>query len=224
MASEELQVACRGLARAERSFRKSPDSYQTRDLAYVAERQSRMAEVASSINIERGRQFAATLDCRKANGEVRANTKAPPNTAAEHPETEALIALKQLVEVKQEPRGLVIVLSGSSLFASGESVLLPEARILLDSVHNLLLDTRERDITIEGHTDSQGLDSDNIEFSKRRANAVRDYLVQRDYRADHVPVQWPWSGASDRRQCNRRGACRKPSCRNHRRARISNAQ
>jgi outer membrane protein OmpA-like peptidoglycan-associated protein len=50
----------------------------------------------------------------------------------------------------------------------------------------VLLTTRERTLIIEGHTDSQGFDDYNIDFSQRRANAVRDYLVQRDYQSNRI--------------------------------------
>ena len=218
MAPAELRVACLALAKAERSFQESPDSYQTRDLAYIAERKSRMAEISAYINVERGRQTGIEDGYRAANGEFDTKTRESLSGANELPtavdseengemtakriselqkataaadrrEIEALAVLTKLVEVKQEPRGMVIVLSGSVLFASGQSILAPEARSLLDPVVDVLLVTRERTLIIEGHTDSQGLDSYNLDLSQRRADAVRDYLVQRDYQSDHIQSQ-----------------------------------
>ena len=84
---------------------------------------------------------------------------------------------------------MVIVLSGHVLFVSGQSTFLPEARSLLDPVVDVLLVTRERTLIIEGYTDSQGLGSYNLDLSQRRADAVRDYLVQRDYQSDHIQSQ-----------------------------------
>jgi outer membrane protein OmpA-like peptidoglycan-associated protein len=72
------------------------------------------------------------------------------------------------------------------LFASNQSVLLPEARTRLDQVAAVLLTTRERHLVVEGHTDSQGTDSHNMDLSQRRADAVRNYLVQKDYGADLI--------------------------------------
>jgi outer membrane protein OmpA-like peptidoglycan-associated protein len=88
--------------------------------------------------------------------------------------------------VKDEPRGMVITLSGSVLFASNQATLLPEARTRLGQIADVLLATRERNLTIEGHTDSQGSDSHNLDLSQRRADAVRNYLVQGGYEADRV--------------------------------------
>ena len=50
----------------------------------------------------------------------------------------------------------------------------------------MLLTNRERNLTVEGYTDSRGTANSNIELSQRRADAVRTYLVQRGYEADRI--------------------------------------
>ena len=97
--------------------------------------------------------------------------------------------MAKLAAVKDEPRGMVITLSGSVLFASSKAILLPEARTRLDQVAEVLLTTKERKIVVEGHTDSQGKDATNLELSQRRADAVRNYLVERGYNADLIRAQ-----------------------------------
>ena len=52
-----------------------------------------------------------------------------------------------------------------------------------------MLAVRERYLLVEGHTDSQGSDSYNQGLSQRRADAVRDYIVQRGYPADHIQAR-----------------------------------
>ena len=84
---------------------------------------------------------------------------------------------------------MVITLSGSVLFASNQSALLPEARSRLDQVSDVLLSTRERHIMVEGHTDSQGSNSYNMDLSQRRADSVRNYIVQRGYEADLIKAR-----------------------------------
>ena len=81
---------------------------------------------------------------------------------------------------------MVITLSGSVLFASNRATLLPEARTRLDQVAEVLLTTRERHLTVEGHTDSQGSVNFNLDLSQRRADAVRSYLVERGYQGDLI--------------------------------------
>jgi outer membrane protein OmpA-like peptidoglycan-associated protein len=99
---------------------------------------------------------------------------------------DALAELASLASLKEEKRGLVLTLSGSILFRSAEATLLPQAQVKLDQVAKALLAIRARNITVEGHTDSQGSVAYNQGLSQRRADAVRDYLIQRDYPADHI--------------------------------------
>ncbi len=94
--------------------------------------------------------------------------------------------LAMLAAVKEEERGLVVTLSGGVLFRSAESTLLPSAQGKLNQVTDALLAGGERNLIVEGHTDSQGSQSYNQGLSERRADAVRDYLVQRGYPADLI--------------------------------------
>lgn len=97
-------------------------------------------------------------------------------------------ALSKL-EAKEEERGLVITLSGSVLFASDESTLLPAAQTKLNEVAQALLASKERRITIEGHTDSQGSTDHNVVLAQERAEAVRSYIVSRGYPSNLVFAQ-----------------------------------
>ena len=95
-------------------------------------------------------------------------------------------ALARLAAVKEDERGLVITLSGSVLFRSGESTLLPAAQTRLDQVAAALLSSPGRTLVVEGHTDSLGTDEDNQLLSQRRADAVRTYLIGRGYGAERI--------------------------------------
>lgn len=100
---------------------------------------------------------------------------------AENRAAKSQAALVKLAAVKEESRGLVITLSGSVLFASNKSSLLPAARDRLSKVADALMETKERSITIEGYTDSQGTNEFNIDLSQKRADAVRTYIISRGY-------------------------------------------
>ena len=99
---------------------------------------------------------------------------------------DAQAELAALAAVKEEERGLVVTLSGGVLFRSAESSLLPSARVKLDQVTRALLAVRARNLIVEGYTDSHGSESYNQDLSQRRADAVRDYLVLRDYPASRI--------------------------------------
>jgi len=108
---------------------------------------------------------------------------------------DALAALAAITAVKEEERGLVVTLSGSILFRSAKSALLSSAQVKLDQVAKALLAVRARNLIVEGHTDSQGSESYNQGLSLRRAEAVRDYLVQRGYPADRIQAHGKGEGS-----------------------------
>jgi outer membrane protein OmpA-like peptidoglycan-associated protein len=96
------------------------------------------------------------------------------------------LELAKWAAVKQEPRGVVITLSGSVLFAFDQATLLPEARTRLGQVAAALLETKERHLDVEGYTDSQGKHAYNLDLSQRRADAVRLYLISNGYPPDLI--------------------------------------
>ncbi len=97
---------------------------------------------------------------------------------AEERAAAALASLDKLANVKEEARETVITLSGSVLFETGKSALLPIAEERLNKVANALKEmSSDRKIIVEGHTDSRGSEEMNYKLSLDRAAAVRSYLV-----------------------------------------------
>jgi outer membrane protein OmpA-like peptidoglycan-associated protein len=125
------------------------------------------------------KQRAADSDSHAADADMRA-------ADADRRLKSMQLELAKWAAVKQEPRGVVITLSGSVLFASDKSTLLPEARTRLGQVAAALLETKERHLVVEGFTDSQGKDAYNLDLSQRRADAVRTYLVSNGYPPDLI--------------------------------------
>ena len=97
----------------------------------------------------------------------------------------AMSELEEFAKVEQDPRGVVITLSGQLLFKTGESQLLPIAQQRLDQVAQALMEA-EQEIVIEGHTDARGSAEYNQQLSKARAEAVRAYLVTRGVDPDKI--------------------------------------
>jgi outer membrane protein OmpA-like peptidoglycan-associated protein len=65
-------------------------------------------------------------------------------------------------------------------FAFDSADILPAARSQLDALaEGIKLLAPNSIVTVEGHTDAIGIDAYNLELSRGRARAVRDYLVQR---------------------------------------------
>jgi outer membrane protein OmpA-like peptidoglycan-associated protein len=205
----ELHKAQVALAAAEKSFQDDPSSFKTRDLAYVADRKARTAEALATTAAGNAATAKANKDYQTTQTEIMKNTKEDLATAernnalktaqiaaeqrarfdAEKRTADALAALAKLAAVKEDERGLVITLSGSVLFASGKSALLPAAQNRLNQVADALMATKERRLTVEGHTDSQGSSSYNQGLSQERAEVVRSFIVSRGYPGDLIRAQ-----------------------------------
>jgi outer membrane protein OmpA-like peptidoglycan-associated protein len=63
------------------------------------------------------------------------------------------------------------------LFDLDKAVIRPESKPVLDEVLGVLKGEPSWKVTIEGHTDSTGSDSHNLELSQQRADSVKAYLV-----------------------------------------------
>ncbi|MDD5308542.1 MAG: OmpA family protein [Deltaproteobacteria bacterium] len=104
-------------------------------------------------------------------------------------ETDAQDSLARLGAVTAEDRGMVITFVDTVLFAPEEVALLPAAQPLMNKVADALLVNKERDLVVEGHTDTSGEVSRNIELSRQRAEAVRNYLIAQGYPAARIRAQ-----------------------------------
>ncbi len=86
------------------------------------------------------------------------------------------------VKVEQLKRGLVVTFLAEVLFDSGKAVLRPESYDVLDRVAGVVKNQlRDRNISIEGHTDNEPIKvsgwKSNWELSTARALAVLHYFV-----------------------------------------------
>lgn len=71
-------------------------------------------------------------------------------------------------------------------FNSGKSTIKAESYPDLDKLAAIFKQHTEVKASIEGHTDSQGDDQMNLNLSKARAKAVKDYLIKKGVDADHL--------------------------------------
>ena len=62
-------------------------------------------------------------------------------------------------------------------FQSGQDVVRPAYRQLLDKVRQAIDVFPRSQVTVEGHTDAYGGDENNLALSRRRADAVSAYLT-----------------------------------------------
>lgn len=206
----DLHGAKQTLNKAERAFEENGDEQNTRDIAYTAERQVQIAEARARTAQNTGKKAqvdekiaadqAATVQTTsaalgRANQQLASQGQQLDNERQRRQEAEKRAAqaaadLARIASVKQEARGMVITLSGSVLFASGKSELLPAAQAKLSSVAEALVSQDpDSKLVVEGHTDSQGTAAANQDLSQRRAESVRVYLVSHGIAADRVTSQ-----------------------------------
>jgi len=209
-AKEQLDVA-------EASFVENGDTQDTRDQAYLAIRKAELSEVVARTRQSNQAKDVVVSDMHADQKEAVAHTsaelgrtKAQVTTQgaalatqgaalqdekarredAEKRASKAAADLAAFATVKQEPRGMVITLSGSVLFASAKWDLLPAAQVKLNEVADALIkEDPLSKMVVEGHTDSQGSVPYNQDLSQKRAQVVRDYLVTRGIASDRITAQ-----------------------------------
>jgi outer membrane protein OmpA-like peptidoglycan-associated protein len=76
------------------------------------------------------------------------------------------------------------------LFARDQDILRPEARSRLDDIARKLAADPSLHAAVDGHTDISGEIDHNDELSRRRANAVADYLTASGIDRSRLTVSW----------------------------------
>jgi outer membrane protein OmpA-like peptidoglycan-associated protein len=185
LAAARLRLAKQALDDAELAFG-GPAPHSVRTKAYVATRGAETAEAEAQAELlrqqsaEKERLIAELEGQRAEHSEIALESERRARAEAEARAAEAFARLAKEEQLRRDPRGLVLTLSGSVLFASNEAVLLPSAATRLDSVATAIKAANPSEpIVIEGHTDARGGRDHNMRLALARAEAVRAYLVSR---------------------------------------------
>jgi outer membrane protein OmpA-like peptidoglycan-associated protein len=181
-ARAEIVLADQRIAKAKQDYEDKQGRMAKKTLGTLATTREELteakrgrAEEAQQVTVERAARQEA--DTKAAASEERA-------AASDQKAKEANDALAKLA-AKEDERGMVITLSGSVLFRSNDSSLLPAAQTRLDQVADVLI-AKGHDVVIEGYTDSKGSQSRNMTLSQQRAESVRSYLVTRGFAAEKI--------------------------------------
>ncbi len=76
--------------------------------------------------------------------------------------------------------------SKSVLFNSGKATIRPESYVKLDEIVKVMNEYSSANFKLEGHTDSTGIAEKNLQLSKDRAAAVKDYLIAKGISANRL--------------------------------------
>lgn len=216
LAPAQLDTAKQALDAAQKSFDSDGPSEKTKDLSYVAQARAEIAAAEGGREQAERKRAAADKDFKNtqmeglektkdqleaerrareaANQDVKQTKAALETEKAARAEAEkkaaaAMASLAEIAKVKEESRGVVITLSGSVLFATAKSDLLPIAQDKLAQVAKAVQGQGYKSLVVQGYTDSRGNAADNDRLSLKRAQSVRDYLITQGIPADKVTAE-----------------------------------
>lgn len=164
-AQPALNEAEAALARAESARDAGEDTDELDHLAYLVNQQ---------VEIARARAAEETALARiEELGQARSQMELE-QTRARAAELERQLAELQARETE---RGYVLTL-GDILFDVDEAALTPGGVQQVTRLAEFMREFPDRSVVIEGHTDSTGDESYNLQLSERRAQAVGDLLIR----------------------------------------------
>jgi len=120
------------------------------------------------------------LDVVKREAEARAS-----EAEAKAREAEKLMRELSDLKAKQTERGIVLTI-GDVLFATGKADITSAAKRSLDKLAEFLTAQPERNVVIEGYTDSVGSDKFNLDLSGKRAESAKTELTVRGIRPERI--------------------------------------
>ncbi len=216
--SANAQVAMHEAAQSLQKAEQAKDVKEMEHLAYLAERQAQLAVAiaerkmaenergrlikerdkilleARERELERARSEAEARSLELEQARKEAEAKAQESEMARLQSEEAIAKRKQLeseleeLKAKQTERGIVLTL-GDILFGTGKDVLMPGAVNTIDKLVKFLEKYQNRNVIIEGHTDSVGSETYNLGLSQRRADTVRAALISKGISENRITAK-----------------------------------
>ncbi len=192
------------LYEAQKTLKKAQAAESEKEMNHLAYLAKRRVQIAKEIakrkealkKIEELKQIknrvileAREAEIERAKREIEEKTKLLKSTEeqikaererikAEQEKTKKLQQQLAELHAKQTKRGLVLTL-GDVLFETNKADLLPGAMRSIDKLAAFLKSYPNRKVLIEGHTDSRGSEAYNLKLSQKRANAVKEALIER---------------------------------------------
>lgn len=169
-AALETKKAGEMLDRAEKAYREDADKALVDHLAYLANQSIKVAE--------------HTIDLHTAEQKL-GDVSAQRNQARLEAREQQIKELQSSLNAKQTERGTLVTF-GNLLFDLNRATLKPTAMGNIGKLADFLKQNEDRQVIIEGYTDSSGSDAYNLRLSEQRANSVRDALIRMGVSADRI--------------------------------------
>jgi outer membrane protein OmpA-like peptidoglycan-associated protein len=166
----EAEVAARAAAEARRMA--EAETAQAREEADAAREEADAArDEADAARHQANTALHAAAEARAEAERIRKEADAELDRLEQ--------ALGQIAETRRTALGLVMNLGSDYLkFEFDRAELRPEDRELLSRIAGILVTSTDYTVSVNGHTDDVGTVEYNQKLSVRRAEAVRDYLVE----------------------------------------------
>lgn len=161
LAAQETKEAGTMLRRAEQAYEAGHDQVQVDHLAYLADRR---IDVANETILQKSAE------------EALEQAPAQRTQAQLDARNQQVQILMERLQAKQTQRGTVITL-GDVLFQLDRAELTPNGMQSVRELGNYLLQHPDRQVVVEGFTDSTGSRDYNLRLSQARADSVRSALV-----------------------------------------------
>jgi len=176
-------------AQAERNAAQAAAA-QAQAQAAQAQAQAQAAQAQAQAAAQAAAAQQAQEQAAQAAAQAQAAQEAAAQAEAEKEQLRAtlLAQFNKILPTTDTPEGLKVNMA-DVLFAFGKYDLKPEAREALAKLSGIVLSHPGLKLAIDGYTDSVGSDAFNQTLSEKRAEGVRDYLVQQGLDADSVMAQ-----------------------------------
>lgn len=222
----DMKLASDAMSKANAAWSKEEDEARVDHLAYLASQ--RVAIVRETMNTKTAEAMVASAGAdrtqlqlqartQEANAAQRSTEMARNESAQAQQQTRLAMERNRQLETqlkelnaKQTARGLVVTLD-DVLFDVNRAELRPGGQRMVDHLATVLKEFDQRNVLVEGFTDSTGSDSHNLALSSQRADAVRTALLRQGIDGARVTTRghgsdMPVSGNATAagRQMNRR--------------------
>ncbi|ADE15858.1 OmpA/MotB domain protein [Nitrosococcus halophilus Nc 4] len=173
-----LDEAKEALQRAQVAWEKDESTEEVEHLAYLAQRRAAIAEVAAAEKAAQAEIKNLGQERQQMLMEVRELEARQAREQAKMAEARTRELEQRLAELDAEKtkRGYVLTL-GDILFEVDRAELTPGGMQNLFRLVTFLKEYPDREVVIEGHTDSTGSAVYNQELSQRRADSVYKFLM-----------------------------------------------
>lgn len=192
MAALETEDAGKAVDQASRAYEKG-DKKQVDQLSYVAKRRIELAEqtiALRSAEAELKQSAAKRAEAQLSSRELQLKSSQQQLKSSKQQlasSEQQIRTLQDELKAKQTARGTLVTL-GDVLFDVDKSELKPSGVRDVQKLASFLNDNPERQLVVEGYTDSTGADSYNQQLSQRRAESVLRALTRAGVDSRRVQV------------------------------------